>query len=77
VRCLTFNSMVFDTDKFVMATCRRENGLKTELACFHIGENLPFDLLFGSAMVAAAPEFFEVNPPDPVQVLTQEKKKVR
>ncbi|KAF4626807.1 hypothetical protein G7Y89_g11348 [Cudoniella acicularis] len=74
ILCATINGIEFETDRCVQMTWRREGVKKTQSAIFHVGQNAPFDVLFGSNIVKAAPELFRAKPADPALILTQKEK---
>jgi hypothetical protein len=77
IRFLTFNGEEYESDKVAKVTWRIEGVRKSEYTSFHIGENAPFDVIFGTNLVEAAPELLRTIPMDPNLVLIQKEPNVR
>ncbi|CAG8973846.1 hypothetical protein HYALB_00005591 [Hymenoscyphus albidus] len=70
--CTDFGGGRIESDRCVKLTWRRERAKKTERAYFHVGKDAPFDVLFGSNIVRAAPALFRANTTEPALVLVQD-----
>lgn len=77
IRGTGFGGGYIKSDRCVKLTWRKERAKKTERAYFHVGKDAPFDVLFGSNIVRAAPHLFEDDTLEPTLVLIQNKVSVR
>lgn len=75
--CTDFGGGHIESDRCVKLTWRKERAKKTERAYFHVGKDAPFDVLFGSNIMNAAPALFRDNSTEPALVLVQNRISVR